>query len=827
LSIRAKLALIFSLIVSIILILNTTLNYYSTRDLLRGNYETQMELLVKSIAISVEQSQFGSKYIEDLLGHELRTASIAAKYALNPDVEQVTNDELVRLSKELDISHMTLFAGTKSSNPKEINMSTKKWDYWFTAFQQLFDHRQVNIPEGQKLANYWSGPFNISFSDPNYVDKWGYFYDGTTNYIIDPFIRANSLQEFGKATGPKGLIEGMMRDNPGFLEITGFNPKIFGEKSQNAINFNGVDVVPLDRRPILFGESTYVLEKKDVFEVRKAITSNKVISFEAKINDKNVIKSFVPVQAENPYVIGIVMDYNMIQDVLNQHLLRNAIISIILLIFVFSFSYFFSGYVVKPVLQIKNKVKEIAEGHFGVHIHNKRQDELGLLADGVNMMSSNLAIYKNQLEYLAYYDDLTELPNRRLFDERLNFFLHQADENGKQLAVMFFDLDRFKSVNDIFGHTIGDRLLKDVGQRVKTHLGSVGTLFRMGGDEFTIILPDITRDAAKELADHLVNLMASPFRIEGYEICVTPSIGISLYPEDAENAELLLRNTDAAMYRAKNQGKNNYQFFIPEINESISRRVQLEKDLHKALENKEIVLYYQPQVDIRSGEINGIEALVRWQHPDLGLISPGEFIPLAEESGLIIPLGEWVLRSACNQMKNWQKAGNPLLRVAVNLSARQFQQGNLADTVTKVLQETGLDPQYLELEITESMAIHDADFTITKLQQLKQIGIQISMDDFGTGYSSLSYLKMFPIDKLKIDKSFVDDISIDQDNEIMIKTIITMAHNLKLNVIAEGVETEEQLIFLKEEKCDEFQGYLFSKPLSVEEFEKQFKYNAI
>lgn len=443
-SIKAKLSLIFSLIVSIILIINMVLSYYSVRSLLEEKNKTQMELLVKNIAISIEHYQYGSNYIEELLGHELRTASIAVKYALNPDINHVTNEELEELSKELDIAHITLLTkekddivGAKSSDPKELNLSTKEWGYWYTAFHQLFDEQQVTIPEGQKLPNYWAGPLNISVSDPNYIDKWGYFYDGTTNYIIDPYVRANQMQKFEELMGPEIIIQKILEDNPMFLEITGFNPESFGHDVESKV-FNGETIYRLEQRPISFGTYHYNLGEKDISSVREAISSNQMVNIETMVNDQKVIKSFVPVQAENPYVIGIVMDKKAIEDALNQHLLRDLIISSILIFFVFAFSYFYSGYVVKPILQIINKVKEISAGHFGVHIDGKRNDELGLLTKGVNIMSSNLADYKSQLEYLAYYDVLTNLPNRRLFQEKLNQFMLEADRDESRLASDVF-----------------------------------------------------------------------------------------------------------------------------------------------------------------------------------------------------------------------------------------------------------------------------------------------------------------------------------------------------------------------------------------------------
>ncbi len=427
-----------------------------------------------------------------------------------------------------------------------------------------------------------------------------------------------------------------------------------------------------------------------------------------------------------------------------------------------------------------------------------------------------------QLTHQAHYDFLTNLPNRVLFKDRLNLELSHAHRNKALLAVMFLDLDRFKLVNDTLGHAMGDQLLKGVAKRLSDCLRESDTVSRLGGDEFTILLPGLSykEDAAK-VAQKIINALQQPWLLGGHEFHITTSIGIALYPNDGEDADTLLKHADTAMYRAKEQGGNDYQLYTPAMNAIILERLDLENSLRHAVKNKEFVVFYQPQVNTNTGQITGMEALVRWQHPYRGLISPNEFIPVAEETGLIVPIGEWVLRTACAQIKAWQETGFPPMRVTVNLSARQFlQQKNLVAIVAQILQETGLDPRWLELEITESIAMQDVEFTITMLYELRRMGIQIAIDDFGTGYSSLNYLKRFPINTLKIDRSFVCDIGINQDNTAIVSTIINLGQNMGLNVIAEGVEAEEQLVFLKKRDCIEMQGYLFSKPVPAEEFER-------
>ena len=417
-------------------------------------------------------------------------------------------------------------------------------------------------------------------------------------------------------------------------------------------------------------------------------------------------------------------------------------------------------------------------------------------------------------QHQAYHDPLTDLPNRVMFNDRLTLALAHASRHRKMLAVLLVDLDRFKTIIDTLGHAMGDRLLRGVAERLHECLENGDTLARQGGDEFVILLPQVNRaDKAVKLAQRMLEALKPSFHFGSHELHITTSIGIALYPYDGEDTDTLLKNADTALYRAKEQGRNNYQLYTPAMNARAFERLALENSLRKALERREFLLHYQPQVQLLSGQITGTEALLRWQHPDLGLVYPAEFIPLAEETGLIVSLGEWVMRTACVQNQAWQRAGLPPMTVAVNLSARQFQHHDLVETVQRILKETEMAAQWLELEITESIAMQNADYTIVVLRELKDMGIQISMDDFGTGYSSLSYLKKFPIDTLKIDQSFVRDLNSDPSDAAIAKAVIVLAHSLKLKVIAEGVETQEQKNFLREHGCDVTQGYLFSNPL--------------
>ncbi|MBU1690266.1 MAG: EAL domain-containing protein [Gammaproteobacteria bacterium] len=421
--------------------------------------------------------------------------------------------------------------------------------------------------------------------------------------------------------------------------------------------------------------------------------------------------------------------------------------------------------------------------------------------------------------YFANYDTNTDLPNRLLLAKHLQQELERANGNGWQVALLYLDLDRFKTINDTLGHRIGDKLLKAVAERIGHMVRDIDIIGRLSSDEFTIVLSDVgNRQNAEQVAKKILDAMNQPFEMEGQEVFITPSIGIALYPQDANSHEDLIRNADTAMAHIKAQGGNGFHFYSADMNVASSQRLTMETQLRRALERNEFVLYYQPQLSLHSGRIIGMEALLRWQHPERGLVSPAEFIPLLEETGMIVAVGDWVLHTACAQNSAWMAAGLPPLRMAVNLSARQFRQRDLIESVNQALQNTGLAPEHLELEITESIMIQDLQTTITTLNQLHALGIQISIDDFGTGYSSLSYLKRLPISKIKIDQSFIRDICTDLDDEAIANAVISLGHSLKMQVIAEGVETLEQLEHLRKQKCDEIQGYYFSRPLPAEAF---------
>jgi len=424
---------------------------------------------------------------------------------------------------------------------------------------------------------------------------------------------------------------------------------------------------------------------------------------------------------------------------------------------------------------------------------------------------------EERLTYLAQFDPLTELPNRSLFLDRLRRAMEHAQRSRCRVGVVFADLDRFKIVNDTMGHSTGDKLLVQVAQRLQRCVRSCDTVARLGGDEFAFILTDLAQaEDATLVAEKVISALSLLFELEGQEIYISASLGISIYPGDGLDADGLLRNADTAMFQAKEQGPAIYRFYLPQMNERAVARLKIETQLRGALARREFVLHYQPKASLVSGEITGFEALLRWQHPTHGLVPPLQFISVLEDTGLIVPVGEWVVQTVCEQIKTWQNQGLSLYPISVNLSARQFQQQDLDSCVGKTLQITGIDPHLLEFELTESILMKEAETTANALQNLKAFGVQLSMDDFGTGYSSLAYLKRFPLDVIKIDRAFIRDVTTDPDDATIAVAMIKLGHSLGLRVVAEGVETRSQLDFLVKHGCDEMQGFYFSRPLPLE-----------
>jgi diguanylate cyclase (GGDEF)-like protein/PAS domain S-box-containing protein len=428
---------------------------------------------------------------------------------------------------------------------------------------------------------------------------------------------------------------------------------------------------------------------------------------------------------------------------------------------------------------------------------------------------------EKHLMHIAHHDVLTDLPNRTLMFDRMKQALALAKRHGYQVAVILLDLDRFKEINDTLGHHIGDQLLVEASERLVAIVRESDTVARLGGDEFLVILPQVgNANNAAHVAQKFLDTISEPFHLDGQELFISASIGIAMYPGDGSEGDAMLKSSDTAMYHAKAQGKNNYKFFTEEINKSTVERFMLESRFRRALEKLEFHLNYQPKIDVATGRITGIEALIRWYHPEQGSVKPGLFIPLAEETGFVVQLGEWVLREACRQNKEWQEEGFPPLNVAVNMSARQFHKKGLVEMIKEILVETGLEPKHLMIEITESAIVVDIEDTITTLNEMRQVGVGVSVDDFGTGYSSLNYLNRLPIDELKIDRSFIKDVVENEDSMKVVTAVIALAQSLNLKVVAEGIETRGQLELIRACRCDEAQGYLFSRPLSSEDLRK-------
>jgi diguanylate cyclase (GGDEF)-like protein len=479
----------------------------------------------------------------------------------------------------------------------------------------------------------------------------------------------------------------------------------------------------------------------------------------------------------------------------------------------------------QPLNQMARAVSQFAGGKPIADLPVQRNDEIGYLARSFQSMASSLNVHVGELQdkqfhldYLAHHDALTDLPNRLLLLDRLTQAVNKAARHNGQLAVFFIDLDRFKNINDSVGHFVGDEVLKIAAQRLLQCVRHEDTISRLGGDEFTILVEDAhTPEDIVAVAQKAMAALEQPFVVEQHEFYLSCSIGISMYPQNGRDPEELLRNADAAMYKAKEQGRNNFQFYTGDMTERALQHVRMEASLRRAIEQHEFVVYYQPQIDLATDRIVGLEALVRWQHPELGLIPPADFIPLAEETGLIVTLGEWVLNTACAQARAWYDAGLNPGRVAVNLSGKQLHTDEIVNVVGKALSQTGCEAAWLELEVSENFYMREAEQSIAILRRIEALGVELAIDDFGTGYSSLAYLKQLPISKLKIDRSFVKDIPHDADDEAIARAVIALGRSMKLKVIAEGVETEEQLRFLKREGCDEIQGDLYSGPLPADQ----------
>ncbi|MFZ7942340.1 EAL domain-containing protein [Bacillus sp. S3] len=835
-SIKKKIPLIFCLLVFLILLTNNAFHYFRSKNQLLDYNEKVVTMIVKEVSFQVKNTKNSSLYVEDILGRDLRTASLAIKQALPARYQDITNEQLVALAKETGVSHITLLAktsddivGVKSSDPHEIGMGTKGWGYWYDAYQQLFSLEPVSVGKGITLPYYWSGPIEVASSNPDHIDKWGYYFDGSTNYIINPYFR-DKITEYEKRFGPSKIIQDFTKEE-GILELTVFNPKNFGKKDE-VVHLNGNKYIRISAQPIWYGTYAFRNYTTDARLIKKAIQTKQMESYRDTINDKMIMKTFVPVYSKNdqPFVIGLVYNYGLIHAELVHELKVHILLSIMIMIIVLIISFLFSRSITRPIGYIVEQVNEIAQGNFGKNLELRRKDELGLLTKNVNAMSNRLRSYVEDLnqsreliEYQAYHDPLTGLLNRRYFQEKLLLFVEQADKAGEKVSVLFIDMDRFKQVNDSLGHNKGDEILKVVSQRIKDCFpDDVNTIItRQGGDEFIILLKNSTFTETIEAAEGLVNHLKKPYSLNDKEIYLSASCGISLYPDHTQNIDTLIIYSDLAMYAAKKAGGNKVTVYSDKLNQSNINRPRIEARLRNAIENEKIEVFYQPKINVKSGAILGAEALVRWTDEEFGFVSPEVFIPIAEDTGLIQPLWEHVMKLACQQVSKWNSKRSHPLSISVNFSARQFQEpSSMVQHVKEILSKSKLLPEYLEIEITESILLNNSAEIVSSLETLQQIGISVSIDDFGTGYSSLSYLKDLPINTLKIDKSFIQNIDKDYGNSEIPEAIINLARSLHLNVIAEGVEEEFQKEFLLSRNCVQMQGYLFSKPLSKEEFEQ-------
>ncbi|USL43520.1 EAL domain-containing protein [Priestia megaterium] len=839
-SIKKKLSVFFTLLVLCILLANNTLHYIRSKNRLTEFNQREITLVTEEIAYEVENSKNSASYIEDRMAQELRTASIAIQQSLPADYHDISNDELKQLAKKLMVSHITLLApvegdiiGVKSSDPKEINMSTKEWGYWYTSFQQLLSQQPVTTTKGLTLPHFWSGPIEVASSNPNHIDKWGYYYDGSTNYIIDPYFRDRHVLDFEKRFGPTNVMNRFTENLEGVLELTAFNPKNFGKRNQN-VYLNGNKYIRIKDQPIWYGTYTYRNTERDKKSIQKALKTGKSQSYTAEINHKKVLKTLVPIKEKNSpaYVIGVVYDYGLIEKELQQELIKHLLLSLPFIFIVLIISFVFSTSITRPIKHIMEHVNQIAKGNFGKVLNVRRKDELGGLVANINHLSHFLKTYVDDLkksqeesEYHAYHDFLTGLPNRRYFKEELNRRLIESKEKSiRHVAVLFMDIDRFKDINDTLGHSKGDQLIQLIANRIKECLPSANSfLTRQGGDEFVILFSDFTPEEVECITEKIIAYVQQPCYIDNDEVFVSISSGLSFYPEHSTNLDTLITYADVAMYASKRQGGSKVSIYHDSLNQKQAEKVHIETRLRKAIQKGDIDVYYQPKIEAKRNVITGVEALVRWNDAELGFVSPEAFIPIAEEAGLIQSLWEVVMKKACFQVSKWNKDLNEKMTLAVNFSPRQFQDPIvLVNEIQQFLSLHRFDPTWFEMEITESTLLMNAEETIKALHLLKKYGISISIDDFGTGYSSLSYLKKLPIDCLKIDRSFIQDIQEDYSNSEIAQAIISLSQSLKLQVIAEGVEEEYQKAFLMKNGCDHMQGYLFSKPLAAKDFEAAF-----
>ncbi|MFC4101979.1 EAL domain-containing protein [Paenibacillus xanthanilyticus] len=829
-SLKTKIALLITLSMSVLLALHGMLSFLSTKDMLIDNLNHKFGVLSSQMAISAEFAQNGFDVAQESMDDKLKFASQSAQARLPNRIADISNAQLAALTEEMGITSITLFAeanggieSLRASNPKNIGIRAREREIWGDALQELLNRQQVTDANGREHRHYWTSSFTDKTSAVEKNERWGFYNDGSTDYLLNLFIQENSFVKLKRQMSPEAIFERQMKSVEGLMEYTIFNPLTI-RQLVNVEELDNAMFQPLDKHPIRYG--TYVYRNgQDFANIAKAWESNLQVTEITKALGRKILKSYIPLQTNPPYVLAIVYDYDIVDQELNHRMLLDIERFGIMLLLLFAVSYLLAGFLLNPIKRLLRGVEEIAKGNFGQIIHVRRRDELGQLTERFNLLSTSLLNTMSELNqknedalHVAYHDSLTGLYNRLAFQRELARRFKEQSESPFYLA--FIDVDRFKNANDLYGHGMGDALLKEIATRILDTLPEDAIVYRMGGDEFIVCLSRTDEEQTLAYAKSLLARLARPFAWEGNAFMTTVSIGISSYPADGRSEDVLISSADVAMFKAKQQGGNAYTLFNRKMQEELQRRIVIETGLRVALEQKQFSLVYQPLVDLQSGRIVSNEALIRWTHPELGFVSPVEFIAIAEETGMIGDIGLWTLQEACRQTKNWQRKGRRQLGVAVNLSGKQFLEPDLVANVRAVLESTRLDPSCLTLEITENVAIYNEDHVIQTLKELKALGIRIALDDFGTGYSSLSYLARFPMDVLKIDKSFVQNEN--EDEKEIVKTIIAMAHSLKLRVTAEGVETQQQLAYLRQEACDVLQGYLLSKPRPAADWTEAF-----
>lgn len=848
---------------------------------------------------AIRNSDAAVKEIERAVDLRLYNASLyLARELSGRKIENISQQELLALRDKLRLTHISLFVRrgndivvAKSTDPKEVGLSSKSWGYWFLAFNQLLAGQQVNVGKGYSLPNFWAGPVSLSDADDHYY-KYAYYYDGTTNFIINPFISEEEIRQLGANSRPGRLIENLLNTSEHIAEITLINlPAAFNDKPKV--------IEPERDLLILAGSNTFSLDQ-DRDNYRQVLKTGQPVRLKFVRQGREYEKHYIPLDRQR--LLVAVLDRELTREMLGQ--IRTFLIGLLLAVYVLVLwqlyryvrSYWALLALEKERLAVAEDFKSLIavlpnvlfklrrdeEGNiFAVYsegssafragwetarVKGKRLieyidprlysqvkpyldqafagqeveynvehlervyhcrvkpvlDEQGAVIEVAGYASDITEKYQaeEKIKFLAFFDLITGLPNRTHFMQHLETVLAVPRQEGFT-AILLMDLDRFKMINDTLGHLRGDLLLQETAKRLRRTVGPGHFLARMGGDEFILVLHRIKSiREIKQMAERIIASFQEPFNIDNHQVYLTTSIGISLRHIHGDNAEVLLKCADSALYRAKEKGKNNYKFYVK--NGQVEKRLLLENELRRALEREEFFLVYQPKFYVCDGRLSGVEALVRWQHPERGVVMPADFIGLAEEMGLIIPLGEWILRRALRQLKEWERAGLPPVKISVNLSGVQFYQKDLVVRIAEIIREEGIDPSLLILEITETVSMQNLDYTLSVLKKLRELGVQISIDDFGTGYSALNYLKRFPVDYLKIDRSFVLDIGRDASGEAVIRTIVALAQNLGLQVVAEGVETEEQVRFLQGLGCHLAQGYYYSKPLLPAELAEKY-----